>query len=154
RACLGENPTVFDAWNETSWFKYFQEATHMERLALMRNPEINSPHAEGLIQKIFDFGNQELGIDTEIKKELIFAFLTNQHALDRSKKLKASDFIDGWSMESTRAHFSLLWALIAQWPENNGGLKHAVYRYMGTTEETKAFIYQTCTDTFLRQTIL
>jgi hypothetical protein len=45
RACLHENPTVFNAWDRAAWLKYFQEATHMERLALMRNPEVVCAHA-------------------------------------------------------------------------------------------------------------
>jgi hypothetical protein len=154
RACLHENPTVFDAWDRTAWLKYFQEATHMERLALMRNPEVVCAHAETLIQKIFDSTNTELGIDLETKKQLIYGLLTNQHFRESSQKLETDDFVDGMSWVSTRAHFSELWLFTSKWPENNNDLRHAVYSYLGVPDDTKSSIYQMCTNDFLRRTIL
>jgi hypothetical protein len=58
---------------------YFHEATHLERLALMRNPELWCGNK--LIQRIFDYENQELGLTLEERKELIGAFLANKEAL-------------------------------------------------------------------------
>lgn len=123
RACLRENPTVFDAWSSTAWVEYFQEATHLERLALMRNPEVGSAHGEDLIQQIFNHEDQELGIDLEARKELILAFLTNTKALNESRRLKRLHFQDGLSWAGTRAHFSRLWTLISKWPKGTGNLQ-------------------------------
>lgn len=154
RACLHENPTVFNAWDRAAWFKYFQEATHMERLALMRNPEVVCAHAEELIKKIFDSTNTELGIDLETKKQLIYVLLTNQHFRERSQKLETDDFVDGMSWASTRAHFSELWSFTSRWPDTNSDVQNAVYYYLGVPDDTKSSIYQICTSPFLRQSIL
>ena len=144
RACRQENPTVFSAWSTTGWIDYFREATHLERLALMRNPEVGNPHAETLVHTIFDYEDQELDIALSARQECILAFLTNAAAVNRSRQLKVSDFIDGLSMIETREHFSHLWMLISRWPEGTGNLQAAVYRYLGAPDETKAEIYRTC----------
>jgi hypothetical protein len=79
RACLRENPTVFSGTGDFYWLPYFQQANHLERLALMRNPEVWS--GKDLIKRIFDHENDELGISIEERKELIADFLTNKEAL-------------------------------------------------------------------------
>lgn len=154
RACLRENPTVFNGWGVPGWIEHFRQATHMERLALMRNPEIGNAHGESLIQKVFDYEDQELGIDLEAQKELILAFFTNREVVSRSQRLKVGHFIDGLSMLGARAHYSHLWKLISKWPKGTGNLQHAVYRYVGAPDETKAEIYQACDEPVWRRAIL
>src|SRR5439155_8829832 len=76
-ACLRENPKVFGSpFSDTSQER-FHEATHLERLALVRNPEVH----DELIEKIFDPEDQELGIDLEARQKFIFALLTNNEFL-------------------------------------------------------------------------
>jgi hypothetical protein len=110
RACLRENPTAFHGWGTTDWIEVFRGATHLERLALMRNPEAEKAHA--LIEKLFDYEDQELSINLEARKELILAFLTNNHALSRSRELKhkGGGFIADWEIDiilSTSSPFAL-----------------------------------------------
>jgi hypothetical protein len=157
RACLRENPTVLHGWSTTDWIEAFRGATHLERLALMRNPETETAHA--LIQKLFDYEDQELSINLEARKELILAFLTNNNALHRSRdfKRKAGGFLADWEIDiiwSTHAHVSQLWTLISKWPEGSGNLQSVVYRYIGAPDETKAEIYRTCVIPAWRRAIL
>src|SRR5215469_5743700 len=50
RACLRENPSVFSAIDSVyGWRPNFLEASHLERLALMRNPEVSTR----LVAKVF-----------------------------------------------------------------------------------------------------
>ncbi len=84
RACLRENPTAFSGTGDFYWMPYFQQANHLERLALMRNPEVWC--GNDLIKRIFDHENHELGISLEERKELIAAFLTNKEALGMLEK--------------------------------------------------------------------
>ena len=61
-AALRENPSVFTMWASSErWEEFFKEASHMERLGLVRNPAVRTT----LIKKIFDFEDHDLGIDRE-----------------------------------------------------------------------------------------
>lgn len=93
RACLRENPEVFNAYSYEAWREYFLEATHLERLALLRNTKIRN--ADELIQKIFDKDDQELGIDPEARQQLAWAYLTNAKAMSDAPR-KSYDFVSGW----------------------------------------------------------
>jgi hypothetical protein len=141
RACVHENPTLLTKFffDREEWRAAFRNATHLERLALVRNPALN----ETLIEQIFDHEDQELGITLEARAELVKAFLTNHHAIRGSFRGKY-DFIEGLDSYYTRRHFSRLWKLISKWPEGTGNLPYAVYRYVGAPDETKAEIYQSC----------
>src|SRR2546425_2452962 len=92
RACLRENPEVFNAYSYEAWREYFLEATHLERLALLRNTKIRN--ADELIQKIFDKDDQELGVDPEARQQLAWAYLTTAKAGDAPRK--SYDFVSGW----------------------------------------------------------
>ncbi len=149
RACLHENPNVFGGLVPIAeeWLNYFKEATHMERLALVRNPGV----APELIERIFDIEDKELDINLQERKELILAYLTNTEALKESHR-GDFDFYDGYIWYKTRKHFSRLWRLSSKWPMGkvNGG----VYRYVGTDDSTRAEIYQQCDEPVLRSVIL
>lgn len=83
RACLRENPEVFNFILADSWKQAFAEATHLERLALMRNPKV---HAD-LIERVFDCEDNELGVAPNERSELVMAYLTNAEALKPSRGL-------------------------------------------------------------------
>jgi hypothetical protein len=75
---VNENPTSFKfIMDHAEWQEAFRNATHLERLALVRNPKVG----EKLIEQIFDHEDQELGISLEVRGELVKAFLTNDHAI-------------------------------------------------------------------------
>jgi hypothetical protein len=80
RACLYENQALFGLGNAEA---AFGDATHLERLALVRNPAL--VRATRLIQKLFDPDNTELGIDLEHRRELALAFISNPEAQRYSK---------------------------------------------------------------------
>src|SRR5437899_784674 len=65
-------------------------ATHLERLALLRNTKIRN--ADELIQKIFDKDDQELGVDPEARQQLAWAYLTNAKAMGDAPR-KSYDFV-------------------------------------------------------------
>lgn len=157
RACLRENPTVFGIGED--WIECFREATHLERLALVRNPEVD----DELMRKVFDCEDRELGISLEERGALVRAFLTNQQALSRSKSIDVRHAFDqvmgaetlgalDWVM--TSGHFSQLWTLISKWPERTGNLQYAVYRYVNAPDDTKAEVYRVCAEPVWRQAIL
>lgn len=155
RACLRENPTAFGLL--VDWTEYFNDATHLERLALVRNPEVG----EELIQKVFDPQDKELGTSLEERKELILAFLTNKEALARTERLAtdrvtASDDIqmDAAIMAKYGAEEFLkkLWKLASKWRET--GIQAASYLALPGDDKTKAAIYRTCDEPVLRRMIL
>ncbi len=151
RACLRENENVF-SWTMNimigKWKRSFEEATHPERLALVRNPEI----VDELIELIFDPDDRELNIDLESRRELVLAFLTNQRKL-RESHVDYSDFYEGEDAYSTTQRFSKLWKLSSKWPIGPN-VPYCVYRYMGAVDQTKAEIYGACGVTILRRAIL
>jgi hypothetical protein len=71
RASLRENPDLYGGTLSSQG--EFTESTHLERLALVRNPEVG----QLLIEKIFDHEDQELGLTANERERLILAFLTN-----------------------------------------------------------------------------
>ncbi len=115
RACLRENPAAFGPFHGQS---HFLEATHMERLALMRNPEVDTE----LIKKVFDPQNTQLGIDMQARRELCRAFLTNKaklHKLTDDAHL-CPDHKGYWENDFDAQKFlGTLWQLAAKWPEDS-----------------------------------
>ena len=148
RACLRENPHIFFGVlpSLSDWKTYFDEATHLERLALVRNPQIYDP----LIEQIFDLDVQELGISMEEREQLGLAYLTNTEAL--SKKRRDLKSYDGFTWHTANKHFTQLWKLASKWPPKSR-IPYAVYRYVWADDETKAGIYK-ASDYVLRGAIL
>jgi hypothetical protein len=137
RACLRENPTVFSGRGDFYWMPYFQEATKLERLALMRNPEVWCGYE--LIQRIFDYENEELGLTLEERKELIGALLTNKEALAQ---------LETWTEIGQAENFlTTVWELASKWPKSPESdvrrtvrpilMPHLVYRYVQASDKTK-----------------
>lgn len=150
RACLRENTSVFSRFGFIyDWRKWFDEATHLERLALVRNPGVY----EDLIEKIFDPDDTELGINAEQRKELALAFLTNKDAVAKSRRRWQEFGMDGWGWYRNTSHFQKLWELASKWPPESR-VPYGIYRYVGTEDKTKAQIYQACTNPHLRCAIL
>jgi len=158
RACLRENPDVFAQLLSTVRNE-FLESNHIERLALMRNPEIH--WHEELLKKIFDHDNQELGITLQERKELICAFLTNKEAfdyLDKTRNLPRSEwptFDYGMNVSGANNFLISLWELSARWPKEKPILMpYIVYRHVPVKEETRAKIYKTEQEPVCREAIL
>lgn len=147
RACLRENPEVFNFILADSWKQAFAEATHLERLALMRNPKVHA----GLIERVFDCEDNELGVAPNERSELVMAYLTNAEALKPSRGLgtrdwpeKAATFWESGDWHAIERHFSRLWTLIAKWPGDTGDIQSWVYRVVGAPDQTRAEIYRSC----------
>lgn len=133
RACLRENPEVFGVFDFIyHWQEYFQESTHLERLALVRNPNV----ADKLIEPIFDPGDTELGIGINERSELVKAYLTNAESIRQSFQI------------------SKLWELISKWPIFPGSPQALVYLFLEASDGTKAKVYQGCNEPVFRQCIL
>jgi hypothetical protein len=155
RACLYENQTVFSSNGAENAFIC---ATHVERLALMRNPRVAK--AEKLIREIFDPDNKELEeglkIGFEQRKELALAFVSNPEAQKDSRSdLDNEPYfrVDGYAYFSTRERWATIWKLAAKWPSESG-VPHAVYRSLVTEDEVKAEVYQQSSERGPRISIL
>jgi hypothetical protein len=149
RACLRENP---DAFHRGS-FQAFEKATHLERLALVRNPEVDY----NLIERIFDPEDLQLGIDMPARGELVCALLSNKEFLDE----KARDaglfphpewFADVFTRVRARKFLTTLWELASKWPKETL-IPPVVYEYLPGPDEVKAQIYRSCEETRWRQNI-
>ena len=147
---MRENPNVFSGMAFiTHWREFFGEATHLERLALVRNPDVYSK----LIEHIFDLDDTFLGIGIAERKELALAYLSNSESVDKSHRtwrdFHPDDGFGAWSNETP----SQLWLLASKWPPETR-VPGGVYRYVKTTDETKAKVYQGCADPIFREVIL
>jgi len=159
RACLMENPTHV---SEADTCRAFLFGTHLERLALMRNP--NMARADELIRKLFDLEDKvegpngrvvclgELGIDLEQRKQLALAFISNPAAQKDSLR-DTQDSIDGGEWYSRRQRWATVWKLAAKWPSDSG-VPRAVFRSFATEDKVKAEVYQQSTENRLRCDIL
>jgi hypothetical protein len=158
-ASLRENPNVFcEIFTDAE--KDFRESTYMERLALMRNPEIW--RHDRLLKKVFDHQDQELGIEQKEREELVLAFLTNGQTLARlQKEAGLSERSDRLSDYGYNKHFaesllSSLWELAAKWPADKlpAPVPGLIYLYLPVGDKTKEKIYEECNETVLRRLIL
>ena len=140
RACLRENSHVYSRFG--FWKQWFAEATHLERLALVRNPGVD----EQLVERIFDPEDKELQIDLGQRKELLFALLTNRDFIHSSRELS-------WDDVRNPMHFAKLWQLASKWPADSG-VSGSVYMHVGADDDDKASVYQNCTNPWLRRVIL
>jgi hypothetical protein len=149
RACLRENPAVFGSWNSKA---EFLEATHMERLALMRNPAVCTM----LVEQVFDPQDTELGMDLDARSDLCRAFLSNEarlHELTDDARL-CPEHKRAWDWEKeadARRFLSALWRLAWKWPHNSD-IPQLVVNQVPAPTDVKAEIYRACPG--LRQEIL
>ena len=121
RACLRENPSFAPSMEE------FQKASHLERLALVRNLRVTPD----LVEKIYDPDDKELGINLDARRELILAFLSNKEFLASIEKgAKRAGYLGrDWDDEQSydyspadeRAYDLLtsVWRLAAKWPKGH-----------------------------------
>jgi hypothetical protein len=154
RACLYENSNVYNFFSLL--FRdsgYFITANHLERLALVRNPDVST----SLIEKIFDLEDGELGLDMQSRKELFLAYLTNEQAMlnnVRSAALLGNPHPpDGSTWYSANKFLDDIWKLAAKWPEDSF-IPAYVYRFVPVSDHTKASVYETVTERYLRCRIL
>ncbi len=155
RACLYENQALFGLGNAEA---AFGDATHLERLALVRNPAL--VRATRLLQKLFDPDNTELGIDLEQRRELALAFISNPEAQRDSRcysgLLGSDQWIgpgDDWAIYESSNHWDAIWRLAAKWPPESL-VPHYVFENISTDDVVKKDVYQHCKDAALRCTIL
>jgi len=153
RASLFENETII-AWPHREFERWFWRASRVERLALVRN---RSAYGE-FIEQIFDSEDGELAINTEERKELALAYLTNKKLEKENefqrRKAGSVDEHEYVSALYDERHLSRLWELASKWPTKST-LPHAVYTCVCAPDTTRAKIYQLCNDEpFLRRTIL
>lgn len=153
RASLRENLGVFGGVG-SDWMEYFREASHMERLVLVRNEGARG----SLIEKIFDYEDKELGIAPKEREELAYAFLSNKMIAREweNSQLPLSQWPDEWhglSALSATAFLTRLWELASKWPKETK-IQSVIYRYVPTDDETKAKIYKACDEPVWRGLIL
>jgi hypothetical protein len=155
RACMMENQTHVTYGNAKRAFLF---ATHLERLALMRNPQV--VEVDELIWKIFDVEDMDkgpedladLGIDFDQRKELALAVISNPAAHKDSLR-DVSTERDGMTWFLTRRRWATVWKLTSKWPTDSG-IPRAVYRNIDTDDNVKAEVYQQSTERRRRCDIL
>jgi hypothetical protein len=161
RACVRENSSRHHFGAPGAWQKDFESAGHLERLPMIRNPNVD----DELIEKVFDLDNRELDLEMGARHELACAFLTNERALNRGQisyggwcRHVTPDDANGFINvhQSARKHFDRLWALASKWPaaDIELGVRYWVYRYVGADDKTKAETYRACQEPALRPAIL
>lgn len=121
RAAVLENPKAITIWD---CHQLFYSATHVERLALIRNPEIS----ESLVEKVFDVHNTEWNLNFQQRAALVSAFLSNP-------KLQKYNQEDQWDI-----HFDNLWRNISKCP--NSLVKQLVYRHIRASDHVKVQAFQ------------
>jgi len=94
---------------------WWREATHLERLGMVRNREFQSC-------LLNELKTNELGLSREQQEELVRAFLAR------------SDVADTRDSDE-------LWSLMAAWPEESD-VPPLVYRFLPVNDETAAGIYK------------
>ncbi|MBI4536501.1 MAG: hypothetical protein HY712_00930 [candidate division NC10 bacterium] len=160
RACLLENkvicPGLSALWSDFG--ERFQRSSPLERLALVRNPEV----PELFIEKLFDYQKKELGISTKERTGLIVAYLTNESLVKQNKfQRRRKTLIDETGYDEhlidyaggVEQYLLRLWELAGTWPAKSG-IPCAIYETVVAPDSTKAKVYRAQKDPDLRQVIL
>lgn len=131
RACVRENPSTFwfRTWDIEQWLAAFREASHLERLALVRNPNVGSE----LVKHIFKGDCGEFALDPLERKELAWAALSNSAAFESySDETKAEIYV---STTNPEYRMGILWnckeeeykTLLLGMDDQNGGCRKAAF---------------------------
>ncbi len=162
RACLFENPDFINPIDIAfDWKALFESASHMQRLAMVRNP--NTPM--GFVCKLLDLNNGEFKIVLSERRELALAFFTNPCLevlaadLDRDRTEQrelTSDFLNEIAVDSyifARYYLSQFWELASKWPPESK-IPGLVYQYVPVPESTRRKVFEGCQEPILRSFIL
>jgi hypothetical protein len=153
RASLRENEQVFSGMAFVSkWRQWFTDATPLERLALIRNPEVSTD----LIERVFDSTDAELGISLEEREKLAIAALTNAPLFQRMEQeagLRPRPFPhDGYGWYLAHKFLRNLWDNASAWPDVTW-IRYLTYRHIPADDDVKAAWYEK-SPTPLRNAIL
>ncbi len=147
RASLYENRYIFSDVSVDEWHEMFSDASHLERLAMVRNPRTHG--ALGLLEALFEPESTHLGLSLAQREQIVSALLVSRQALTEHHRNGADLPPEPWD-----AHlFSHLWRLISKWPAESRVRKN-IHLYIGTTIKTKAGIYRQCKQATFRADIL
>lgn len=147
RASLYENRHIYADTSIDEWHQKFSGATHLERLAMVRNPRTHA--AIGLLEALFDPESTHFGLSLPEREQIVSALLISRQALTEHHRSGTDLPPEPWD-----AHlFSHLWRLISKWPADSRVRKN-IYLYVGTTIKTKAGIYRQCKQATFRADIL
>ena len=139
KACLRENPHFFDALTRIpDWKEFFSKLTHLERLAAVRNPNLDKE----IIEAILDPDDRHLTLSTAQREELGRAIFTNSKFI-ADTNMETEDFRDGYIWYLNDKHRSTLWKLAAKWPPDSA-IPWLIYRFIGAEDETRAQAFRSC----------
>lgn len=147
RAALYENRHIYADTSTDEWQQMFADATHLERLAMVRNPRTHG--ATGLLETLFDPDSPHFGLSMPEREQIVSALLIGRQALTDQHRSGQDLPPEPWD-----AHlFSNLWRLLSKWPAESK-VKKNIYLYIGATIKTKAGIYRQCKQAAFRADIL
>lgn len=135
RACLYENPYLFANDTEEDWWVTFAEGSHLERLAMVRNPNLH--RASRVLDALFNPHDDALPLTLPERSELVQAMLVSRQVLTVQYRSNPTVLPVPWDARL----FSRLWHLLNQWPADSA-VRHNIHLYVGTTIKTKAGIYR------------
>lgn len=135
RACLYENPYLFSNDTEDDWWVTFVEGSHLERLAMVRNPNLH--RASRILEALFDPHDDTLPLTLTERGELVQAILVSRQVFTVQYRSNPTVMPIPWDARQ----FSRLWHLLNQWPADSS-VRHNIHLYVGTTIKTKAGIYR------------
>lgn len=121
----------------------FKKLTHMERLALMRNPCVDKE----LVLKICAIDDNDFSLKDKERKELILAFCTNQKHIENSKKHFLDDsFLDGEDAYLSTELYPKLYDKAFEWIDKDPHITAAIYKAFSCKGEKKLEIYKKIKD--------
>lgn len=150
RAVLRENPVIsdFGFW-DNKWFDEFGKCTQLERLAMMRNKELNFE----LVNRILDVDDTKFNLEMDERFQLARACLVNTRVVQNGRRSRTTDFSDGFGWYESGKNSKKIWELVGKWPEDSG-IQFFAYKFVQTQDKVKADIYQKSQSTHLKRTIL
>jgi hypothetical protein len=141
---LARLPSPFSKRYERAILFLFRHRTPLERLGLMRNPNVPAV----LVERVFDPADITLGIDLDEREQLVRASLANEQFFHRQKELAAGSDYD----PPNYRFFQRLWERASAWPQDRTIVPYLTYRHVPVDDATRAKWYEQSVD--LRGVIL
>jgi len=142
RAALWSNPQCNRLpwsliWISEAWKEQIQKMSHIERLGLMRNPELSMKYVVALLEA----STEELRITKQEHVEIVSAAAVNPHLIGGSRRTGRRAWIGGDEGNPPFEEYGKMWELCLEKWINHSPVPFLFLKYIQTTPKVKLAAY-------------
>lgn len=145
RAALWSNPKsrqlpwyVVGVGLKEAWKEQFRNMSQIERLGLMRNPELG----KALVLALLESSSEELGVTRDQHREILCAAAINADLISGSRRTGRGAWVGGGEGNAPFEEYGQMWELCSEKWLGEPSVPFFFFRYIQTTPEVKLATYQ------------